>query len=421
MGVPAIFDDLPDCLPKGRSKGRAAQLDGARAGTPHPEGSDQVHEAVAAEPDLPRVTVVIPAYNMEQFVERSIRSALAQTYAPLDVLVVDDGSTDRTLEIATRIAEDEPRLQVVSFPNGGVARARNRGTVLAEGIYVAYLDGDDLWHPTKIEKQVAALQAVPPGENWAGCYTLFRKIDEEDRIVGSGFGAGWRGDFFFDHLLLNNVGNGSSLLVRRDAALSVGGFDPTYAERGITGTEDFDFQLKLLLRYRLEVVPEFLVGYRLHPRQMSANLSRMALGHMAVVEKFVMLAQLDGKSGQLALVTANKGACASFAKAHDWANVRRSALKIYGDDRSAALVFGLNRAALGARRILARLADGLAHGIGRVAPRAGSPRPDLSFHAIDPRPGIGADRRPIAPGSRLWPEPLIRTSRPSPPPEDEDD
>lgn len=365
------------------------------------------------------MTVVIPAYNMEQFVERSIRSALAQTYADLDVLVIDDGSIDRTLEIATRLAEHEARLRVFTFPNGGVARARNRGTELAEGTYVAFLDADDLWHPTKIEKQIAALAALPADEGWVGCYALFRMIDEDDRIVGSGYGRGWRGDFFFDHLLVNNIGNGSSLLVRRDAALEVGGHDPAYAERNITGTEDFDFQLKLLLRHRLEVVPEYLVGYRLHPRQMSADQSRMALGHIAVVEKFVTLAALDGKSGQLALVTANKGACAAFAKAHDWANVRRAALKIYSDDRSAALLFALDRAALGARRVFARLADRLAHGLGRVAPRAAPPRRGFDFYACDPRPGVGADGGAVAPGSPLWPEPLVAPPRPPLPPEDQ--
>lgn len=376
------------------------------------------HVTTTSDCDLPSVTVVIPAWNMERFVERSIRSALAQTYPRLDVIVVDDGSTDATLAIANRIAAQEPRLRVVSFANGGVALARNRGTALAQGTYVAYLDADDLWHPTKIARQIEALAALPPedgpAERWVGCYTLFRMIDVEDRVIGTGYATGWRGDFFFEHLLVNNIGNGSSLLVRRDAALAVGGFDPSYAERQIGGTEDFDFQLKLLLRFRLEVVPEYLTGYRLHPRQMSANQSRMALGHIAVVEKFVALAGLDGKSGQLALVTAQKGACAAFAKAGDWKNVRRSALRIFGHDRSAAIVFALERARLGAQRALVRLTTRLSGAGQRVAPSRGLARPAYRFAEADPRPAAAANRGPYRAGSPLRPEPLVIPPRPAP-------
>jgi len=348
---------------------------------------------------LPHVTVVVPAWNMERYVERSIQSALAQTYPALDVLVVDDGSTDATLAIAERIAADNPRITVHSFPNGGVARARNRGTELARGHYVAFLDADDLWHPTKIERQVAALARHPQDDGWVACYALFRMVDENDRVIASGYGAGKRGSFFLDHLLVNHVGNGSSLLVRRDAALEVGGFDPSFAENGIGGSEDFDFQLRLLLRFKMEYVPEYLVGYRVHAAQMSADQTRMALGHIAVVQKLVDLAQLDGRLTQFALVTANKGAVAAFARSGDWGNVKRAALQIWSDDRSAALMFGLNRASFGLRRGAARLLHRVS-GYGPVAGRT------WRFAECDPHPGILPDGRQARPGSPLHPAPL---------------
>ncbi|WP_161792439.1 glycosyltransferase family 2 protein [Croceibacterium mercuriale] len=348
---------------------------------------------------LPHVTVVIPAWNMGRYVARSIASALAQTWPALDVLVVDDGSTDDTRAIAEAIAARDSRVTVHSFPNGGVARARNRGTELATGTWVAFLDADDLWHPTKIEKQLTALQTHPPEEGWVGCYALFRMVDDHDRVIASGYGAGKRGSFFYDHLLVNHVGNGSSLLVLREAALAVGGFDPSYAEARIGGSEDFDFQLRLLMRYKLEYVPEYLVGYRLHAAQMSADQTRMALGHIAVVERFVHAAQLDGRQAQFALVAANRNAAVAFARSGDWANARRAARKLWGDDRSAALMFAADRFSFAARRGLARLGH-------RWGSHARLKSRSWVFGECDPLPGILPDGRQARPGSPLYPAPL---------------
>ncbi|WP_347302828.1 glycosyltransferase family A protein [Croceibacterium sp. TMG7-5b_MA50] len=348
---------------------------------------------------LPHVTVVIPAWNMARYLARSVASALAQTWPALDVLVVDDGSTDDTLALAEAIAAREPRVTVRSFPNGGVARARNRGTEAARGTYVAYLDADDLWHPTKIEKQMAALRSHADDDGWVGCYALFRMVDDGDRVLASGYGAGKRGSFFFDHLLVNHVGNGSSLLVLREAALAVDGFDPSYAEAGIGGSEDFDFQLRLLMRYKLEYVPEYLVGYRLHAAQMSADQTRMALGHIAVVERFVHLAQLDGRQAQFALVAANRAAAIAMARSGDWRNAARAARQLWSDDRSAAVGFAAERLRFGAKRALARLG----HSWGshaRLSPRS------WHFAECDPLPGILPDGRQARPGSPLYPAPL---------------
>ena len=104
------------------------------------------------------VTVIIPVYNGEEFVERTVRSAAGQTYPELRILAVNDGSTDGTEAILARLAAEVANFSYVTTPNGGVARARNTGTEMADSTYVAYLDADDLWHPTKIAKQVAALQ-----------------------------------------------------------------------------------------------------------------------------------------------------------------------------------------------------------------------------------------------------------------------
>jgi len=293
--------------------------------------------------DLPKVTVVIPAYNMERYVERSVRSALGQTYPNLDVLVVDDGSTDATLLICRRLAGLHSNLQVVTGPNQGVAAARNRGTELAEGTYVAYLDADDLWHPTKVAKQVGCLLAHDANEGWAACYTLFRMVNGDDEALSNGPASGPRGAFFEQHLFDNHVGNGSSLLALREAVLEVGGFDPEHVALGMGGCEDYDLQLKLLRRYKVDVVREYLIGYRIHPRQMSMNLTSMALGRIAVIDKFTAAADVPADLRSKARLAAYSGASVTFMRAHDWHNLKRArrmirALGASGGQRLAAFL-----------------------------------------------------------------------------------
>lgn len=221
------------------------------------------------------VSVVIPAYNAGPFIERTLRSVIAQTYPSIEIIVVDDGSTDTTRAIACRVAEADARVKVISVANGGVARARNIGIEASRGEYVAFLDADDLWHPTKIALQVAALEAAGD-PSWAASYTLSRSINADDLTRRPDPNRYRSGYILAQHLFARFVGNGSSLLVRRSAALAIGGFDPSYADAGIGGSEDLDFELKIAARYRIAAVPQFLVGYRHHPGNMSSNHVRMS-------------------------------------------------------------------------------------------------------------------------------------------------
>lgn len=216
---------------------------------------------------------------MELYVERALRSAIGQTYPNLQILVIDDGSTDRTSEVIDRFARAHRNVRVVTSANAGVAAARNLGLELADSHYVAFLDADDLWASCKIEKQVAALATHGHNDEWAACYTLYRMIDETDTVIDNGPSSDERGAFFDRHLEWNHVGNGSSLLVRRDAALAVGGFDSRYEP-----CEDFEFQLKLLQIYKMELVREYGVGYRIHSAQASRDDLRMRLSRVAVIE-----------------------------------------------------------------------------------------------------------------------------------------
>jgi glycosyltransferase involved in cell wall biosynthesis len=231
------------------------------------------------------VSVVIPAYNAENFIDETLWSARNQDYRNLEIIVIDDGSTDGTGEIVCRHAADDPRIRLVRTPNGGVARARNRGTEEATGRYIAYLDADDIWHPTKISLQVAALEAHRSDPTWAAVYTSHRKIDLAGRVIGSASPWSARGYILARHIVFKFIGNGSSIMVRRDVALAVGGFDPSYADAGIGGAEDLDFELRISSDWKIEVVDRHLVGYRVYSGNMSSNARRMSASVKTIVRR----------------------------------------------------------------------------------------------------------------------------------------
>jgi glycosyltransferase involved in cell wall biosynthesis len=237
----------------------------------------------------PLTSVVIPAYNAEPFLERTLRSALRQTHSNLEVIVVDDGSTDKTRVIAEAVAATDDRVRILSVPNGGVAKARNIGIAEANGEFVAFLDADDLWHQTKIELQLAAMSPGSGDYQPAAVYTFTRTIDLEDRVTGSGNRILLSGYSFARHLYAKPVGNGSSILVRREAAVVAGGFDPTWAARGIGGCEDLDFELRIAAKYPITALGLYLVGYRQYPGNMSSNSLAMSLGAIATVERHIEL------------------------------------------------------------------------------------------------------------------------------------
>ena len=106
----------------------------------------------------PLVSVIIPAYNAERYLAEAIESAFSQTYLPVEVIVVNDGSKDGTEAVARRYL---PRIKFASQPNGGISKARNTAIEMSEGAFLALLDADDLWAPNKLELQMAAFRADP--------------------------------------------------------------------------------------------------------------------------------------------------------------------------------------------------------------------------------------------------------------------
>ena len=209
---------------------------------------------------MPSVSVVVPAFNAERTVPDALRSVLAQTFTDVEVIVIDDGSRDGTLAVVGEIAD--PRLRVASFPNGGVATARNHGIPLARGELVAFIDADDRWTPDKLEAQVAALARCPAA---GAAYSWTVNVDEAGRERSRQRPVFFEGDVLRELLVENFTCSGSNILVRRAAFESVGDFDTSL---GVS--EDWELCVRLAARWPFALVPRYQVLYR----QMPGSVSR---------------------------------------------------------------------------------------------------------------------------------------------------
>ena len=232
-------------------------------------------------PDLDTlVSVVVPAYNAARTLDATLASARAQTHRALEIIVVDDGSTDATVDLAERHAAQDPRVRVVRQPNGGPSAARNHGLRQSRGVFVAPLDADDLWRAERIERLLAALRAAGPDA--ASAYNLSWMIDSEDRIVGARGEPGFGGLAFLRSILVNSCGNGSAVMMRRDALARIGGYDVAL---GRLGAEDRLVQSLLARLGPVAEVREHLTGYRQLPESYSKDNVRMLLGQLGVFER----------------------------------------------------------------------------------------------------------------------------------------
>ncbi|NKF10297.1 glycosyl transferase family A [Rhizobium phaseoli] len=303
------------------------------------------------------VAVVIPAYNASDYIDQTLRSVIDQTHKALEIIVVDDGSTDETASICRRFAAADPRIKLLSTENRGVAAARNTGIAASKAGYLAFLDADDLWHPTYVERMLSALHPLP--EAWGAVYALHRFVDSEGYCTRSGSSLSARDSILIRHLVFRFVGNGSGFMVRRAVIDKIGGYDPSYANQGIGGCEDFDFELRTAEHFKIEAVPLGLVGYRVHAAAMSADRSRMAQSLLAVYERCVARnPQLPAFVVSCARASAHLYAFSKFAALKDWHSAAISLKYVYHHSPLLAasvitkLIF--SKAARAANRVLSK-------------------------------------------------------------------
>ncbi len=229
-----------------------------------------------------RVSVVIPAYNAERTIRETLDSARRQTHRNLEIFIVDDGSTDDTASIIQCAVREDDRIRLIRQTNAGVAAARNAGLRRATGDYVAWLDADDIWHPTKIEKQLKVFAAAK--EPLSFVYTGYRLIDEEG-VICPNFRTlvDVSGHTFLRQLATHHFSNASSIMAPRELVLRFGGHDPRLRNWGIEGAEDMLLQLRLASAGAAGCRREALVGYRMHRRNMSLDYRRASQSNLRAI------------------------------------------------------------------------------------------------------------------------------------------
>ncbi len=238
----------------------------------------------AARRDRDLISVVIPAYNAERWIDETLCSVRSQTHTNLEIVVVDDGSRDGTLAVAQRHAAADPRIRVIAQANGGVAAARNRGISETSGPFIAPVDADDLWAPTKLARQLRLMNEG--GDRIGLVYCWFAIIDGESRVTHLDNRASAEGDVLRQLCLSNIVGNGSSALMRRRAVEAAGGYDSGLRAAHAQGCEDYKLYFKIAERYEYALVREYLTGYRDLPDNMSSDLWQMLRSRDLCVREF---------------------------------------------------------------------------------------------------------------------------------------
>lgn len=232
---------------------------------------------------MPAISVIIPAYNAEATIAETIGSVQKQTFTDLEIIVINDGSTDRTLEVLQKIPD--PRLKVFSYKNSGVSVSRNRGISQATGEYIAFLDSDDLWTPDKLESQLTALQYNPKA-GVAYSWTYFMFEDEKLSFVENSHC--FEGNVYPGLLLTNFLHNGSNPLIRKEAVESVGLFDPA-----IKSVEDWDYYIRLAKKWDFVLVPKPQILYRQHLSSISYNIEVMQQHCLQLMKKTFETAPKD--------------------------------------------------------------------------------------------------------------------------------
>ncbi len=223
----------------------------------------------------PLISVIIPTFNNEKTISETIETVLSQTFSDFELIIINDGSSDSTLDVVNSI--NDPRIEVYSYPNSGVSASRNRGIARARGEFIAFLDADDLWTKDKLKVQLKALQNNPQ----AGvAYSWVDSIDENNNYLRMSSCCTAKGDVYEILLRGNFLVSGSNPMIRSQAIKEVGGFDSS-----LTHAEDWDLYLKLAARYHFVVIPVPQVLYRISTNSASTNVYKTEAGALQVIKQ----------------------------------------------------------------------------------------------------------------------------------------
>jgi glycosyltransferase involved in cell wall biosynthesis len=230
----------------------------------------------------PLVSVILPVFNGAEFVGCALESVILQTYRNLEIVVVNDGSTDQSEAVLQTWAARDARVRVITQSNAGVARARNRAIAESTGEFIAPIDADDLWSPDKIARQLKCMLSA--GDETGLVYSWWVWIDEQGKVLDRSPRWMIQGNALEKLIFINFTGSASVPLYRRHCLEEIGGYNETLAAAHAGGCEDWEVALRVAAKYRVAVVPEILLGYRRRPGSMSSACDTMWRSEQLVME-----------------------------------------------------------------------------------------------------------------------------------------
>lgn len=238
---------------------------------------------------MKQVSVIIPVYGVEQFIAATVQSVLEQTYQNFELLIVDDESPDRSVEICQQFTD--PRIKIIRQKNRGLAGARNTGIRHAQGEYLAFLDGDDLWLPEKLEKHITHLEHSPA----VGLsFSRSEFIDEVGNSLNTYLMPKLKDITIADLFKGSPIGNGSAAVVRREVLDAIkfqdnlyGIVEDFYFDEHFRRAEDIECWMRIVIQtnWQIEGIPDALTLYRVNSGGLSANLFKQLEAWEQVVEK----------------------------------------------------------------------------------------------------------------------------------------
>ena len=238
---------------------------------------------------MKKVSVIIPVYGVEKYIAAAVQSVLNQTYKNFELFIIDDGSPDRSVEICQQFTDY--RIRIIRQKNRGLSGARNTGIRHAQGEYLAFLDGDDVWLPNKLEKHIEHLESSPAV---GVSFSRSAFIDEAGNSLGTYLMPKLKE--ITPHYLLrdNPVGNGSAAVMRREVLEAIrfqdnlhGGVEDFYFDTQFRRAEDIDCWLRVAIQthWLIEGIPEALTLYRVNSEGLSANFLKQFESWEKVIEK----------------------------------------------------------------------------------------------------------------------------------------
>lgn len=224
----------------------------------------------------PLVSIVVPSYNHTKYIKETILSIVHQTYQNIELIVIDDGSKDNSVEILKDL-QKEFDFQLISRENRGLITTLNEGLALSKGKYFCVVASDDVFMLNKIEIQVTCMEQNP---EYALCFGKMKIIDENSKYVKDLKNSHAKsGNVFYD-LFSRNFVTAPTVMLKKSHLIEVGGYSSDFS------IEDYPLWLKISQKYQIGFVDEFLVNYRIHGNNMSSNLVKMIKQTELVLDSF---------------------------------------------------------------------------------------------------------------------------------------